>query len=197
MTCHSTCWLAALFLSAFAFGGCTHEEDLGARDGSTNAPGAATKVTDLCEKFPDHRLNWKYWKYRSDSSPAEDWTPAPGQCATLARCLDGPTLDPIVVARTVDCLSRDVDKLKEPACTEKSVKNASATRSAVTATQTACAAKVAECKPSGGSPCDDTAVLDDPSLDKVRACFDKPCSAAFDCLDALLEDANECIDDLF
>jgi hypothetical protein len=197
MTC-SRLWLTAFSLFTIAFAGCTHDEDLGGRNGaaggSANTTGGAAEVIGYCEASPDHRLNWKYDSL--DGSSNYEWISAPGQCAELARCLDGPRLDPGVVAHAVDCLSRDVDKLKDKACKEDNVRHATATRATVTETQTACTTKVGECN-FKSSYCTPTAVLNDAALEGVRSCLDKPCSALTDCIDALLEEANDCIDDLF
>lgn len=191
---------AFFFGSVLVLTACTNDEDIGSRDadgGATSAGNFAARVVAACEASPNHRLNWIV-----DRASGSDMkkVPAPaGRCAEITKCLDSGTLDPTVAAKAVDCLLRDTDKDVDPACTERDVANASATRTTVTAAQSACAKKREACARTG--LCDHTdeyvTVVTDAVAKDYVACFDKPCGNVAECARALTRADAECIDALY
>jgi hypothetical protein len=177
--------------------GCTNNVDLGNRSNSGttgSGPGnSAATAASLCEKFPDHRLNWTKDPSTGDFQPV---MAPPGTCAEKTKCLDSARLDSAVTAKALACLELDIDKNKEQACKVRDVANVSVTRAAVTTFQNSWAKKRSECGESVTSDMDLCAVLADATLEEATRCLDKPCAVYDDCL-RNYEPERDCIEDLF
>ncbi|HVH45086.1 MAG TPA: hypothetical protein VM925_22190 [Labilithrix sp.] len=190
MTISSSKFLTAVGVFS-VLAACTNDESLGGREVARG--GYAAQAVAICERSPDHRLNWVY---APEPGNYERKMPAPaGHCAEKTKCLDSIDLDSAVVATVLTCLEEDTDKDKAQSCKEDEVANASSTRPLVTAVQDATAKKRSEC-PNASLSVDGIAVLSNSALERARACFDKPCDFVRDCLEAFDSDL-ECIDDLF